>query len=75
MRAMAPGDVDQRPLPGKEVLVVPPFECAWLSGEELTLRDGKGCISLEVKGTLHLPRYTAARPCGATLTVPRAARR
>ncbi len=32
------------------VLVVPPFECAWLTGEEFLLRDGKGCISFEVKG-------------------------
>jgi hypothetical protein len=32
------------------VLVVPPFECAWLTGEEFLLKDGKGCISFEVKG-------------------------
>ena len=32
------------------VLVVPPFECAWLSDETLQLKDGTGCISFEVKG-------------------------
>lgn len=32
-----------------QVLVVPPFECAWLTGEDYLLRDG-GCISFEVKG-------------------------
>lgn len=34
-----------------QLLVVPPFECAWLSGENFRLHDGKGCISFEVKGT------------------------
>ena len=32
------------------VLVVPPFECAWLSDEAFQLKDGTGCISFEVKG-------------------------
>lgn len=32
------------------VLVVPPFECAWLTGEEFLLKDGRGCLSFEVKG-------------------------
>ncbi|GFR52255.1 hypothetical protein Agub_g14789, partial [Astrephomene gubernaculifera] len=32
------------------VLVVPPFECAWLTGEGYTLRSGAGCISFEAKG-------------------------
>ena len=32
------------------VLVVPPFECAWLSDEALQLKNGTGCISFEVKG-------------------------
>lgn len=32
------------------VLVVPPFECAWLGGDEFTLREGCGCISFESKG-------------------------
>ncbi len=32
------------------VLVVPPFECAWLAGEEFQLINGAGCISFEVKG-------------------------
>ena len=34
----------------QQILVVPPFECAWLSGEDFVLRNGKGCISFEVKG-------------------------
>lgn len=34
------------------VLVVPPFECAWLSGDELVLQEGRGCISFESKGEL-----------------------
>lgn len=33
-----------------QVLVVPPFECAWLAGENFLLRDGTGCVSFEVKG-------------------------
>ncbi len=32
------------------VLVVPPFECAWLTGDGYTLRNGSGCISFEAKG-------------------------
>ena len=32
------------------VLVVPPFECAWLTGNEYTLRAGAGCLSFEAKG-------------------------
>jgi len=32
------------------VLVVPPFECAWLADEELQLREGSGCVSFEVRG-------------------------
>ena len=32
------------------VLVVPPFECAWLADEELQLRGGSGCVSFEVRG-------------------------
>ena len=31
-------------------IVVPPFECAWLSDEHLQLENGKGCIQFEVKG-------------------------
>ena len=32
------------------VLVVPPWECAWLSDEQLNLQDGAGCICFDVKG-------------------------
>lgn len=32
------------------VLVVPPFEAAWLTGEGFTLRNGTGCVSFEAKG-------------------------
>lgn len=31
-------------------IVVPPFECAWLSDLHLQLEDGRGCIEFEVKG-------------------------
>ena len=31
-------------------LVVPPFECAWLSDESQQLNDDVGCIAFEVKG-------------------------
>jgi hypothetical protein len=31
-------------------LVVPPFECAWLSDESQQLDDDVGCIAFEVKG-------------------------
>lgn len=32
------------------VLVVPPFEAAWLTGNEYTLRTGAGCLLFEAKG-------------------------
>lgn len=32
------------------VLVVPPWECAWLSDEQLQLKDGAGCVCFDVKG-------------------------
>lgn len=32
------------------VIVVPPFECAWLAGEEFRLSGGTGCLCFEVKG-------------------------
>ncbi|KAG2455054.1 hypothetical protein HYH02_000879 [Chlamydomonas schloesseri] len=32
------------------VLVVPPFEAAWLTGDGFTLRNGTGCVSFEAKG-------------------------
>lgn len=32
-------------------VVVPPFECAWLSDESLQLKDEAGSISFQVKGT------------------------
>ena len=41
------------------VLVVPPFECAWLSDEALQLMNGTGCISFEVKGEFMLPLKTS----------------
>ena len=31
-------------------IVVPPFECAWLSDEHLQLENEKGCLQFEVKG-------------------------
>lgn len=32
------------------VIVVPPMEAVWLAGAEWELRDGRGCLSFEVKG-------------------------
>eukprot|EP00884_Botryococcus_braunii_P002666 jgi/Botrbrau1/123/Bobra.0022s0109.1 len=32
------------------VLIVPPFECAWLSDEILQLKEGAGCLDVSVKG-------------------------
>ena len=32
-----------------DVLVVPPLEAVWLE-DDLQLRDGRGCLSFEVKG-------------------------
>ncbi|KAK9823236.1 hypothetical protein WJX72_001265 [[Myrmecia] bisecta] len=32
------------------VLVVPPWECAWLSDADLQLKNDAGCIAFEVKG-------------------------
>lgn len=49
---------------GNNVLVVPPFECAWLSSDEHQLRDGRGCICFQVKGRRgiirHLSNYATA---------------
>ena len=36
------------------VLVVPPWECAWLSDEQLQLKDGAGCVCFDVKGDSRL---------------------
>lgn len=33
-----------------DVLVVAPMEAVWLTGSELQLQDGRGCLSFEVKG-------------------------
>ena len=43
------------------VLVVPPFECAWLTGDEFLLKEGRGCLSFEVKGA---PPGSAGVPGG-----------
>ena len=32
------------------VLVVPPWECAWLSEEQYQLENSSGCVCFEVKG-------------------------
>ena len=46
--------VSQRPAPLRvsptNVLIVPPFECAWLSDPALQLGSGAGCVSFEVRG-------------------------
>ncbi len=43
-------------------IVVPPFECAWLSDEHLQLEDEKGCLQFEVKGdTLQLKPFMLPR--------------
>lgn len=34
------------------VVVVPPFECAWLTEPEFVLEGSRGCITFEVKGTM-----------------------
>lgn len=31
-------------------LIVPPFECAWLTGDGYELRSGSGCVLFEAKG-------------------------
>lgn len=36
------------------VIVVPPMEAVWLAGAEWELRDGRGCLSFEVKGAREL---------------------
>lgn len=50
------------------VLVVPPFECAWLTGDALSLQGGSGCVCFEVKGRHRgaraaLDRGQSARQC------------
>ena len=39
------------------VLVVPPLECAWLSGQEVS--DESCCISFDVKGAAYHPSLPA----------------
>lgn len=35
---------------GNNVLVVPPFDCAWLMGNELRFaEDGRGCVAFEAR--------------------------
>mmetsp|Transcript_4292 Transcript_4292/g.11091 ORF Transcript_4292/g.11091 Transcript_4292/m.11091 type:complete len:225 (-) Transcript_4292:73-747(-) len=34
----------------EDVLVVPPFECAWLSNKDARLKHGGGCLTFEAKG-------------------------
>lgn len=35
---------------GNNVLVVPPFDCAWLMGDELHFaEDGRGCVAFEAR--------------------------
>eukprot|EP00873_Tetraselmis_striata_P037090 jgi/Tetstr1/457354/TSEL_043957.t1 len=34
----------------QDVLVVPPCECAWLSGEGFELKDSRGCVAFEARG-------------------------
>jgi hypothetical protein len=35
---------------GNNVLVVPPFDCAWLMGDELRFaEDGRGCVAFEAR--------------------------
>lgn len=36
------------------VLIVPPFECAWLSDDKLQLKEGAGCLDICVKGGILL---------------------
>lgn len=47
------------------VLVVPPFECAWLQGTEII--DSGCCIIFEVKGELQHPAWWWNLQCGTTL--------
>lgn len=32
------------------VVVVPPFQCAWLTDPEYILHGGRGCLTFEVRG-------------------------
>lgn len=35
---------------GNSVLVVPPFECAWLMGDEVRFAEaGRGCVAFEAR--------------------------
>jgi hypothetical protein len=48
------------------VLVVPPLEAVWLTGSELQLQEGRGCLSFEVKGeACKLPKPVGSlhHPC------------
>ena len=43
-------------------LVVPPFECAWLTGADLTFVDGTGCICFEAKADTDVTVILKATP-------------
>ena len=47
------------------VLIVPPFEAAWLTDQRLQLEDGKGCVEFEVKGE---PGFACCRSTRLHLT-------
>lgn len=67
--------VSQRPSPLRvsptNVLIVPPFECAWLNDPSLQLANGAGCVSFEVRGMMIRKRDTACPvACSLNLRSP-----
>ena len=44
------------------VLSVPPFECAWLTGDDATFKAGTGCICFEAKAETDVTVIFKANP-------------
>ncbi len=40
------------------ILVVPPFECAWLLDEARQLKDNACCVAFEAKGVTFILRWS-----------------
>lgn len=51
-------------------LVVPPFECAWLSDETLQLDEEAGCLAFEVKGEILNLTSCVMKPCQKCFKIP-----
>eukprot|EP01023_Acetabularia_acetabulum_P007147 TRINITY_DN13038_c0_g1_i4.p1 TRINITY_DN13038_c0_g1~~TRINITY_DN13038_c0_g1_i4.p1 ORF type:complete len:559 (-),score=51.13 TRINITY_DN13038_c0_g1_i4:168-1844(-) len=51
------------------VLVVPPFESAWLTGENCKFKNGQGCLSFQVEGERDCTLKLSSKAGGSRTTV------